>query len=54
MLPAAGRPRIRTLRSRGHTYAEIARRLNADGTPTAHPPSTWHPATEKKVADSNP
>jgi DNA invertase Pin-like site-specific DNA recombinase len=43
--------RIRNLRSRGHSFAEIARRLNADGTPTAHPPSRWHPATIKKIVE---
>ena len=43
--------RIRNLRSRGHSFAEIARRLNADGTPTAHPPSRWHAATVKKIVE---
>lgn len=51
VLPPATLRRIRNLRSRGHSFAEIARRLNADGTPTAHPPSKWHPATIKKVVE---
>ena len=51
VLSSATRRRIRNLRSRGHSFAEIARRLNEDGTPTAHPPSRWHPATVKKVVD---
>jgi hypothetical protein len=33
------------------SFAEIARRLNEDGPPTAHPPTLWHPATVKKVVD---
>ena len=49
VLPSSTVRRIRNLRSRGHSFAEIARRLNADDTPTAHPPSRWHPATVKKV-----
>jgi DNA invertase Pin-like site-specific DNA recombinase len=51
VLPPATVRRIRNLRSRGHSFAEIARRLNADGTPTAHPPSRWHPATLKKIVE---
>ena len=51
VLPTATVRRIRNLRSRGHSFAEIARRLNADGTPTAHPPSRWHAATVKRVVD---
>jgi DNA invertase Pin-like site-specific DNA recombinase len=52
VLPSSTVRRIRNLRSRGHSFAEIARRLNADGTPTAHPPSQWHAATVKKVVES--
>ena len=51
VLPASTGRRVRNLRSRGHSFAEIARRLNAEGTPTAHPPSMWHPATVKKIVD---
>jgi DNA invertase Pin-like site-specific DNA recombinase len=51
VLPTAIVRRIRNLRSRGHSLAEIARRLNADGTPTAHPPSRWHAATVKKIVE---
>jgi DNA invertase Pin-like site-specific DNA recombinase len=51
VLPPATVRRLRNVRSRGHSFAEIARRLNADGTPTAHPPSRWHPATLKKIVE---
>jgi DNA invertase Pin-like site-specific DNA recombinase len=51
VLPSSTVRRIRNLRSRGHSFAEISRRLNADGTPTAHPPSRWHAATVKKVVE---
>ena len=51
VLPNRTVRRIRNLRSRGHSFAEIARRLDTDGTPTAHPPSRWHPATVKKIVE---
>ena len=54
VLPSSTTRRIRNLRSRGHSFAEIARRFNADGTPTAHPPSQWHAATVKKIVDGGP
>lgn len=52
-LPAKVVTRIRNLRSRGHSLAKIAERLNADGVPTAHKgkEGTWHPSTVKAVLD---
>jgi hypothetical protein len=56
--PILGRPtalaltiidRIAAERADGKTLAEIARRLNADGTPTAHGGSQWWPSTVRAV-----
>jgi DNA invertase Pin-like site-specific DNA recombinase len=50
-LPAKVVRRIRNLRSRGHSLAAIAERLNADDVPTAHGGAKWHPSTVKAVLD---
>lgn len=50
-LPAKVVRRIRGLRSRGHSLAKIAERLNADDVPTAHGGARWHPSTVKAVLD---
>lgn len=46
------RARIKSLRSRGHTYKAIADRLNADGTPTAQGGEQWWPATVRAVVNA--
>lgn len=48
-LPAKVVTRIRNLRSRGHSLAKIAERLNADNVPTAHGGAKWHPSTVRAV-----
>lgn len=50
-LPAKVATRIRNLRSRGHSLAKIAERLNADEVPTAHGGKKWHASTVKGVLD---
>lgn len=50
-LPAKVVTRIRNLRSRGHSLAKIAERLNADDVPTAHGGAQWYPSTVKAVLD---
>lgn len=50
-LPAKVVRRIRNLRSRGHSLAKIAERLNGDDVPTAHGGAKWHPSTVKVVLD---
>jgi hypothetical protein len=56
--PTTGRPtalaaaiaeRIHAERATGQTLAEIARRLNADGTATAHGGAQWWPSTVRAV-----
>ena len=56
--PTLGRPtalapalvdRIQAERANGKTLAEIARRLNAAGTPTAHGGAQWWPSTVRAV-----
>lgn len=51
--PAALAPevadRIRTERAAGKTLAQIARELNATGTPTAHGGAQWWPSTVRGV-----
>lgn len=42
--------RIRTARDDGATWTDIARRLNADGVPTAQGGAQWWPATVRKMA----
>ncbi len=37
----------------GAGWSAIARDLNADGTPTAHGGTCWHPATVRKVYLAN-
>jgi DNA invertase Pin-like site-specific DNA recombinase len=44
------RRRIRSLHSRGHSYSEIARRLNAEGVATTQGGARWYPATVRHVA----
>jgi hypothetical protein len=41
--------RIQAERANGTSLAEIARRLNADGTPTAHGGAQWWPSTVRAV-----
>jgi DNA invertase Pin-like site-specific DNA recombinase len=48
-LSAATVARIQADRSRGLSYAAIARDLNADATPTAHGGERWHAATVRSV-----
>jgi DNA invertase Pin-like site-specific DNA recombinase len=43
--------RIKGLRTRGHSLAAIAERLNSDDVPTAHGGAKWHPSTVKAVLD---
>jgi DNA invertase Pin-like site-specific DNA recombinase len=43
--------RIRNLRSRGHSLAKIAERLNADDVPTAHGGAKWYPSTVRAVLE---
>jgi DNA invertase Pin-like site-specific DNA recombinase len=43
--------RIRNLRSRGHSLAKIAERLNGDDVPTAHGGAKWHPSTVRAVLE---
>jgi len=50
-LDARVRRRILGLRSRGHSYHEIARRLDADKVPTAHGGQRWHAMTVRGIAD---
>jgi hypothetical protein len=51
--PAALAPnmadRIRAERAAGKTLADIARQLNANGTPTAHGGAQWWPSTVRAV-----
>lgn len=52
--PAAVPPeiveRIRAERAAGKSFAQIARELNASGTPTAHGGERWWPSTVRSVA----
>jgi hypothetical protein len=59
-LPRPGRPpalpaevvkRIRRARAEGRSLAQIARDLNATGTPTAHGGARWWPSTVRSVRD---
>lgn len=51
VVPADVRDRIRRERDEdGRTWAEIARRLTADGIPTAHGATKWADATVRKIA----
>ena len=43
--------RIRNLRSRGHSLAKIAERLNADDVPTAHGGARWYSSTVRAVLE---
>ena len=45
VIPEQLRRRIRRQRARGHTLQEIADRLAAAGTPTAHGGVRWYPGT---------
>ncbi len=51
--PAAVAPdvvkRIRAERAAGRTLAQIARKLNTNGTPTAHGGAQWWPSTVRAV-----
>jgi len=53
--PAAVSPElvdeIRAKRDAGHSLAQIARALNATGTPTAHGGMRWWPSTVRAVLD---
>lgn len=40
---------IRTERATGRSFGEIARALNAAGTPTAHGGAQWWPSTVRAV-----
>lgn len=44
--------RITAARAAGDSFAEIARRLNADAVPTAQGGAQWWPATVRKVAQA--
>ena len=46
------RARVRGLRSRGWSFARIADKLNAEGVPTAHGGSRWHPSTVRAIVDA--
>lgn len=46
--------RIRNLRSRGHSLAKIAERLNAADVPTAHGGAKWYPSTVRAVLERRP
>jgi DNA invertase Pin-like site-specific DNA recombinase len=48
-LPQRVRARIHRERKQGRSLSEIARRLNADGVPTAHNGKQWYPSTVKAV-----
>jgi hypothetical protein len=48
-LPRRVVERIRLEYARGHGLAEIARRLNGDGVPTAHGGRQWWPSTVRAV-----
>lgn len=48
LAPAIG-DRIRTEHAAGRTLAEIARELNATGTPTAHGGAQWWPSTVRAI-----
>jgi hypothetical protein len=59
----AGRPRrlapavverIRAERAAGESFAQIARELNASGTPTAHGGRQWWPSTVRAVLTRKP
>ncbi|MBA2741595.1 MAG: recombinase family protein [Actinobacteria bacterium] len=50
-LPVNVGARIRRLHKTGHSYSEIARRLNAENVPTAHG-GTWHASTVRKIVDN--
>ncbi len=43
------RSRIRRMHRRGTSLAEIARRLNAEGVPTAHGGRAWHASTVRTI-----
>ena len=48
-LPPEVADRIRTERAAGKSLAQIARELNAAGTPTAHGGAQWWPSTVRAV-----
>ncbi len=48
-LPAKVAARIKNLRTRGHSLAAIADRLNRDGVATAHGGRQWYPSTVRAV-----
>jgi DNA invertase Pin-like site-specific DNA recombinase len=52
LLPAKVRTRIKRLHGRGVSMQEIARRLNAEGVPTAHGGARWHASTVRAVLRS--
>jgi DNA invertase Pin-like site-specific DNA recombinase len=49
-IDATTQRRIRNRRSRGHTLAAIADRLNAEGVPTPSGTGRWHPSAVRAVA----
>lgn len=48
-VPAALVTRIRRAHSRGTSLSAIARKLNAEGVPTAHGGAQWHPSTIRSL-----
>ncbi len=51
MLPDELLAEIRTAHAAGRSLAQIARELNATGTPTAHGGARWWPSTVRAVLD---
>lgn len=47
------RARIRRLRSLGWSFAKIADKLNAEGVPTAHGGTQWHPSSVRAAAQAD-
>ena len=51
-LPANVRARNRRLHKAGHGLADISRRLNADGVPTAHGGRRWYASAVRAIVNS--
>ena len=50
-IPASVVRRVKSARTRGHSYAKIAERLNDAGVPPAHHGQRWYPSTVRAVIE---
>jgi hypothetical protein len=50
-IPASVVRRVKSARTRGHSYAKIAERLNEAGVPSAHQGRRWYPSTIRAVLE---